>query len=232
MEKHLVLGLGQIGTAVKKVLSEKYTVSGLDINDSSEDKFGVLHICIPGGLPDFIDVVGAYQKKYLSPGGLTIIHSTVPMGTSDRLGAVFSPVRGIHPDLVGGIKTFVKYFGGDGAEKAAKIFKELGIPTQVVSSSKDAEASKLWDTTQYGLNIVMEKIIRKWCDENGVSFDVVYTDFNKSYNEGYEKLGHPEYKKYIIGHRDGKIGGHCVMQNCDLMENAITDFIKKHNEKF
>lgn len=232
MEKHLVIGLGQIGSAVKKVLSVKYDVSGIDIHDSADGKFDVLHVCIPGGLPDFTAIVRGYQKKYLAPGGLSIIHSTVPLGTSDEIGAVFSPVRGIHPNLAEGIMTFEKYFGGNGAERAANFFSNLGIPTRVVPGARDAEASKLWDTTQYGLNIILEKVIKKWCDENGVSFDAVYTDFNRSYNAGYERLGHPEYKKYAIAHREGKIGGHCVMQNCDLMENAITDFIKKQNENF
>ncbi len=231
-QKHLVVGLGQIGSAVRTILAEKYDVTGIDAKDSVGGKFDVLHICIPGGLPDFDGIVRKYQKQYLAGGGLTVIHATVSLGTSDRLGAVHSPVRGIHPDLVGGIKTFVKYFGGSRADEAAKIFADLGITTKTAAKALDTEAGKLWDTTQYGWNIVLEKLIKKWCAENGVDFDLVYSDFNKTYNEGYEKLGHPEYKKYILKHHDGKIGGHCVLQNCDLMDNAITEFIKKENEGF
>ena len=62
-------------------------------------------------------------------------------------------------------------------------------------------------------------------------FDLIYTHANESYNKGYEKLGHPEYKKYILKHVDGKIGGHCVLQNCPFLDSWISSLIQEENDK-
>jgi len=48
----LVIGSkGQVGSALIEVLSEKYEVSGIDINESIPHQFDVLHICIPSHHP-------------------------------------------------------------------------------------------------------------------------------------------------------------------------------------
>ncbi len=223
--KHLVVGQGEVGKAIAEVLSDKYEVKIKDIAPVKYDKeFDVLHICFPY-FDSFVQEVKTLQRKFLKDGGITIIHATVPVGTSDKCNAVHSPVRGVHPHLAQGIKTFVKYFGGADAYDAAKVFSELGIQTKINPDAKNMEAGKLWDTTKYGWNIILEKAIHQWCEQNGIDFSVVYTDFNKTYNEGYEKLGHPEYKKYILQHKEGKIGGHCVINNCHLLDSEITKFL-------
>ena len=58
---------------------------------------------------------------------------------------------------------------------------------------------------------------------------MVYTHANQSYNDGYNELGHPQYKKYILKHMEGKIGGHCVISNLDLLDSDVSDIIKKYN---
>ena len=222
---HLVVGLGQIGSAIQEIVKG----DGLDLTSSTplRDSYDVLHVCIPF-TSTFIESVEKYQKQF-SP-TLTIIHSTVPIGTSEKVGAAHSPVRGIHPHLKEGIMTFEKFFGGKDAEQASEIFKELGIKTYVSKSARDTEAMKLWDTTIYGYNIALEKIIHKFCEEHEVNFDTVYTKANESYNEGYDRLGRPEYKKYILKHVDGKIGGHCVIPNLELLGGEVAAFVKKINE--
>lgn len=226
MEKtHLTIGLGQIGSAIREIVGG----DGLDINNQEglSSDYDILHIAIPFS-DSFIETVKGYQERFTPE--ITIIHSTVPVGTSEILGAVHSPVRGIHPHLKEGILTFEKFFGGEKAEEASKIFEAHGIKTIATKNSRDTEAMKLWDTTVYGWNIILEKIIHKYCVENNLDFDVVYTKSNQSYNEGYEKLGHPEYKKYILKHVEGKIGGHCVVPNLELLGGEVSEFIKKLNE--
>ena len=212
---NLVIGVGQIGTAISAILN----CEGIDYGQVADKKtYKYLHICFPYS-ENFEKYVEEYKKQY-SPDKI-IVHSTVPVGTCRKINAVHSPCRGIHPNLEEGIRTFVKFFGGEGSYECAKIFSELGIKTMITPSSEDTEAMKLWDTTIYGINILIEKEIYKYCQENGVDFNIVYTEANKSYNEGYEKLGHPEYKKYILKHVPGVIGGHCVLPNIELLESKV-----------
>lgn len=224
---NLVIGLGQIGSAIQKILE----CDGFDISKESPlslSAYDVIHVCIPYS-ESFIDSVKSYQMLFNPK--LTIIHSTVPVGTSRKLGAVHSPCRGIHPNLEEGIRTFTKFFGGEQAPEAAAIFYSKEIPVHVTLSPENTEALKLWDTTIYGLNIVLEKEIYKYCKDNDVDFDIVYRLANETYNEGYQKLGHPQYVKYILKHSEGKIGGHCVIPNLPLLKGTIPEIIQKYNEK-
>lgn len=223
--KNLVIGLGQIGSAVSEVLN----CQGYDSfkNITVQGQFDTLHICFPY-TPDFVSQVEEYQRAFGA--NLIIIHGTVPVGTCDALGAVSSPVRGVHPHLVEGIRTFVKYFGGKQAAEAAEIFSDLGIRIYTHEDSRTIEALKLWDTTIYGFNIILEKAIHEYCTNNNMDFDLLYRHSSLTYNEGYAKLGMPHFSKYVLSHKDGKIGGHCVVNNCDLLDSWVADFIKDKNK--
>lgn len=234
---HLIVGMGEVGKALHTVLSEAgLKVDGRDV-DEGELKHGprydVLHVCLPcGDAALFARKCLVYGTRYLQEGGLIIVHSTVPVGTTDILGdlAVHSPVRGVHPDLAGGIRTFVKYFGGARAREAAMIFAQIGIEGRMVASSRDTEALKLWDTTQYGWNIVLQKSIHAYCKQHGLDFDLVYADANKTYNEGYATLGMGHVARPILKHVEGKIGGHCVVPNAQLLGDWVGDLISGFDE--
>jgi len=150
---HLVIGSeGPVGSALVEVLSDKYAVDGIDyLSDRLPGKYDVIHICFPYN-QKFEEAVEVYLDLYLAPGGLVIIHSTVPVGTSAKFNAVHSPIRGVHPHLAEGIRTFTKFFGGLRAVEAAWIFAQLGIETVTSPQAEDTEAMKLWDTTYYGWN--------------------------------------------------------------------------------
>jgi nucleoside-diphosphate-sugar epimerase len=230
----LVIGSkGQVGSALIEVLSEKYEVSGIDINESIPHQFDVLHICIPYN-DRFDSATATYIEQYLAPDGLVIIHSTVPLGTSAKFNAVHSPIRGVHPNLAGGIRTFTKFFGGPRAAEAAWIFAQLGIEAVTSPRAEDTEAMKLWDTTYYGWNIVFEKAVKAYCDKHGLDFRVVYTWANEGYNEGYAKLGMSNVQRPVLKDYPGKIGGHCVIPNARLLglEEDVADFILQKNEEY
>lgn len=231
--KNLVIGnKGQIGSAIQKILE----CEGYDIVDGKfkyvyhNFMFNTMHITIPFS-EDFVNQVSYYAEIIESP--LIIIHSTVPSGTCDRFdkkfNVVYSPCRGVHPELEKGIRTFVKFFAGEKAKIASEIFAEKGIDVEIATNTRSLEAAKDWDTTQYGWNIVLEKLIHKDCINRDLDFDLVYTRFNKTYNEGFEKLGMPQYKKYILEHREGKIGGHCVIPNLEFIDSPICKIIKDLN---
>jgi hypothetical protein len=209
---HLIVGYGEVGKALHKVLGKALWV---DRNGGTwkKQKVDVIHICIPWSKSFVNDV---YFYKLYAP--FIIVHSTVPVGVCDMLEVTHSPIRGIHPNLEKGIRTFVKYFGGKNAQWGAEIFKKLGIKTKVFREAKTTEALKLWDTTQYGRLIMLEKEIHTWCVKNKVDFDAVYTQANKDYNEGYIKLGRPEVVRPYLKHMEGPIGGHCVRPNAKLLK--------------
>lgn len=234
-EKHLVLGHnGEVGSAIFKILKERFEVYGVDRTESApaelERSFDCLHACFPHS-EQFVAHLREYKAKWLKGGGLIIIHSTVPVGTSRTAGAVHSPIRGVHPHLVRGIKTFVKYFGGERALEAAAIFERVGIRTRTTPKPESTEALKLWDTTYYGWNIVFNKEVKRYCDERGLDFDIVYADANETYNEGYAKLGRPDVVRPVLKHAEGPIGGHCVISNCRLLGGEVAETILNLNEQ-
>jgi len=228
--KHLIIGLGEVGSALANIFPEAEV---FDINrflNNPHGPFDVLHICFPcTDQVEFIKIVNEYKKRF--GGNIVIIHSSVPIGTTAMLNAVHSPIRGVHPYLEKGIRTFVKYFGGFKAHEAAQLFEEKRIKTRVIRDSRITEAAKLWDTTQYGIMILLEKEIYKFCRDNGLDFEVIYAEFNKTYHEGYSKLGMSYVTRPSLMHKEGKIGGHCVVENANLLDTPLAKLIIERNKE-
>mgnify|MGYP003127356317 FL=1 len=222
-----IVGHGQVGQAVAKLYSETDTTKtwfsfdkiliydpyqGMldDISDVD-----ILNVCIPY-TKDFVSIV----KDLPTPNWYTVIHSTVPVGTTEKFGHKFlhSPVRGVHPNLYEGLKTFVQFIGGDEqlAEAYSGHLKTLGVETHICKDAKTTELSKLADTTYYGLCIAFTSDMKKLCDEYDLDFMEVMTKYNNTYNEGYKKLGKPNVVRPVLYPTD-KIGGHCVIPNAKLL---------------
>ena len=231
MLTQLVIGNGQIGSSLLKFLqTKKQEVDVRDLATSgTQEQYDILHICY-GYSDEFIDITKQYSARY-NPDYL-IVHSTVPIGTCKQINAIHSPVRGIHPHLAKSIETFVKYFGGMQIDKELTRWIESTFDNyHIVNDSNITEALKLWSTTQYGLMILLEKEMHEFCKNHNLPFDIIYSDSNKTYNEGYEKLGFPQYTKPILKEHPGKIGGHCVIQNCELLNSYIAKLIIEQNKK-
>jgi len=214
-KKHLVIGLGEVGSALAEVFGSDKEDKFKNIK-SKEKQYDFLHIAFPFS-KDFIKDVKKYIKKYKPK--YTIIHSTVPIGVSQKLGALHSPIRGVHPHLVKSIKTFKKFVGGKNSRVVAKEFKKFKINCICVDNSRDTEGLKLWDTTQYGVFIMLNKEIYKFCKRNGLNFNTVYTLANKTYNEGYLKMSRHEVVRPYLKYMEGKIGGHCVLSNAKILKS-------------
>ena len=220
-----ILGYGEIGRAIGKFYKDFQVEDLTHINVFT--RLDVLHVCIPYS-SNFVRIVKEKIKK--TGAKLTIIHSTVAIGTTQKIGGfvVHSPVRGVHPNLHEGIKTFVKYVGFDDEKVGFLAFRHLrslGIKAQSVWDSRNTEALKLWDTTQYGVMIILNKEIKKFCDKHGLDFSVVYKHANRTYNEGYVELGRSEVVRPFLQFMAGKIGGHCVLSNCEILPDPLAKWI-------
>lgn len=226
--KSLIIGFGEIGKALFNILkSAGYDVFYRDIDVGiAPEPMDILHICFPYS-KSFANAVRRYKRIYKPK--YTVIHSTIPIGVSKKCDSYYSPVRGVHPHLEESLKTFVKYFAPKN-KYLKKYFTDAGIPIEEVDKRETLEVMKLYCTTLYGLNIIAEKEIWNYCKKHDLDFDVVYTKCNKTYNDGYKKLGFPQYSKYILEHRDGEIGGHCIIPNCELLKTDIAKFILKQNK--
>jgi hypothetical protein len=152
--------------------------------------------------------------------------------------AVHSPVRGVHPHLFEGIQTFVKYIGAD-SEESGKLAQEhlggLGIQTELLSSSVVTEIGKLLDTTYYGLCIAWHGEMKEICEQLGVNFDEAVSNFNKTYNEGYQKLGMANVVRPVLYPPEGVIGGTCVIPNAKILaekyKSDALDLVLKYQAK-
>jgi len=222
-----ILGYGEVGQAIAKFY---HNPKVKDLNrDDGLANVNVLHVCIPWS-NNFHDIV-CREIAAIRP-NISIIHSTVAVGATKKLCDVMqsamivhSPIRGAHPHLYEGVKTFIKYIGAEN-EKAGLSAQEhltsLGIKTKVVMPAATTELAKLIDTTYYGLAIAFHGETKKWCDQLGLDFNIVMTEFNETYNEGYAKLGKTNVVRPVLKAPEGGIGGHCVVENATILKKSFT----------
>jgi len=221
--KTLIVGYGEVGQALHKVLQTNYQVFYLDKDDPLAEEYKdlkpeIMHITF-GYSPNFIQYVKEYQEKYKPK--YTIIHSTVPVGTTRKVNGIHSPIRGLHPNLESGIHAFPKFIGGEAASEVADYFRRCDIKVVLFDKPETTEAMKLWDTTYYGVCIDFAKRVKEYCDKHNLNFHEVYTLANQTYNEGYQALGHPEFTRPVLQPiMTTKIGGHCVNENRELLKES------------
>lgn len=219
--KHLVVGSGEVGSALWVVLNDAVSVVIRDM-DPHDGCYDVLHVAFPWG-ERFEAEVKAYADHHEAD--LVVVHSTVPVGTCDPHGWVHSPVTGRHPHLSTSLRAFTKRFGGARATDAAAAFARAQVTVQVLPRAIDTEAGKLWELVQFGLQVRIQKAIHAWCEANGCDPDIVYTQFARHYNAGYTALGHPHLTRPVLEHQPGPIGGHCVTQCSALLDHPLAELV-------
>lgn len=220
--RHLVIGAGEVGTAVHEVLSTAWEVSIRDLHPVEIRPAHMIHICFPWSDRFAQDVDG---HRRLHEADHVVVHSTVPVGTCDPHGWTHSPVRGRHPHLAESLLTFTKHFGGQDAELAASAFNMCLVQVKIHDRAAETEAAKLWELTSYGLAVVLEKQIHAYCQEHDLDFDIVYTRFAESYNAGYTAMGHPEFMRPVLTHMPGPIGGHCVVPGAEMLDHDLAKLV-------
>src|SRR6202521_4039617 len=135
----LVVGLGEVGSALSQVLRRTGRVLEHDIERCEFDEpIGVMHLCIPFPRPaDFEATALSYIKRFKPE--LTIINSTVVPGTSRNIAKkalvpiAYSPVRGKHVRMAEDLLKYRKFVAGtdeDTANRAAEHSREPGLLPQ------------------------------------------------------------------------------------------------------
>lgn len=223
----LIVGHGEIGKSLERIFSKYYPVAAIDMNESTYTKPEIMHVCF-GYYPEFVREVKRYQELYHPK--YTIIHSTVPIGTSRQCNAIHSPVVGLHPFLEESVKTFTKFLGGEQAGEVADYFRRANIKVYLTDKQETTELMKILCTTAHGMMIEYTKEVKRLCDENNVPFEL-WTLWTQNYNDGYEALNHPEYKRPNLVPIMKKIGGHCVLPNLNMLESKFTTFLKELNNR-
>lgn len=225
-----MVGLGEVGKPILQLISVHQTdVIGIDLEPLPAVKcVGVLHICYPFQIDDFIGETERYIEHFKP--ALTIINSSVAVGTTRAIAqcteaaVVNSPVRGKHARMLQDLQRYTKFIGALDSESgaaAARHFESAGLKTKLLASPEATELAKLTETTYFGLMIAWAQELERYCDQSRVSYDEI-TSF-------YEEIAFFPDVKYF----PGEIGGHCVMPNIELLgrftKSAILGAIENSN---
>jgi hypothetical protein len=246
VKRSIIAGMGEIGKALCDVLSNDHDglavvdkdgkyhewwdvwdgcSDGAKEIDPTVDGVDILHICFPYS-DQFENEVQRYQDC-LNP-DYTVVHSTVPVGTSRKLGAIHSPVIGRHPHLTESIKTMTKFLGGKRASEVGDYFRRSGINIYLTDKQESTELLKILCTTTFGVLVEMTKETKRQCDKHGVPFEL-WTIWTQEYNQGYARLGMPYVQRPSLVPIMTRISGHCVCQNAELLDSWMTQLIKDQN---
>lgn len=220
--RHLIVGMGEVGNGLMKVLQGRYAVMARDKDPILvTDKIVVLHICIPWS-DDFEKAVKGYMELYKP--AVTIVYSTVPIGTCEKLKVVHSPIEGKHPNLGLSIQNMARWIASSDEKQLAQaedVWKEI-VPVRKLPNASWTEWLKLRSTSKYGINIAWADYEAKVTEELGMNFAAV-KQFDLDYNNLYQRLGMLQFQRYILDPPKGKIGGHCVVPNAKVLNEQHPD---------
>ena len=242
MKKDIVIGLGEIGLPIYKILSKHFPVEGIDINPilnkekSSLKNHDVdfIHFCIPFS-KNFFNIVKKYEKK-LHPEAI-VIHSTISPKTTEKLQkmikspVLYSATRGVHKRMLTDLKRYTKFYSVyNSASKSNSISKlyekrmrKCGIKTKKLSNPLTLELAKIVvDTSYYGWLINYAQISKIISDKYGVNYDEMW-----SFSDEIHKFLKNRPKMF-----PGFIGGHCVIPNLELIDNELLNQIDRINKNF
>ena len=244
MKKDVIVGLGEIGKPIFKILSKKQLTVGYDTNSKSMNEkifkkyqsyeTSFLHIAIPISAKFDNHVISLYKK--FRPECITI-HSTISPGTTDRLQKklpipiIYSATRGVHKRMLKDLKRYTKFYAISpkapkkkwASSKFVQIMKKCGIKTKKMSKPETLELAKIiCDTSYLGWLINYAQISNLISIQYGVDYDEMW-----SFADEIQKF---------LGNRPkmfpGIIGGHRVIPNVDLIDNQKLNLIKKLNNVY
>ena len=215
----LVVGLGEVGSALSQVLRRTGRVLEHDIERREFDEpIGVMHLCVPFTRQDDFEAVALSYIARFKP-ELTIINSTVVPGTSRAIAEralvpiAYSPVRGKHIQMAEDLLKYRKFVAGtdeNTATRAAEHFRAAGMTTQSISKLETLELAKLAETTYFGVLIAFAQELNRYSNRVGGDYADAL-DF-------FEEVDCLPGTKYYPGF----IGGHCVIPNIELLSEVAS----------
>ena len=242
--KDIVVGLGEIGSPILKLISKATIVVGYDVNQKLMDikqfeKYHnvptlFLHVCIPF-TKNFEDNVVLLCEKFNPQ--IIVIHSTVSPGTTTRLQSklnmpvMYSATRGIHKRMLYDLKRYTKFYAVDSHVKGSrwasseysKLMRKCGVKTKKMTNSLTLEIAKIVvDTSYYGWLINYAQLSNMIAIQNNIDYDEMW-----SFSDEIHKYLKNRPKMF-----PGFIGGHCVIPNLDLIHNSTLDVISQINDMY
>lgn len=215
----LIIGMGEIGQSYRNVLSSIHPVYCYDIvGDWGEipNDIEVMHIATP-----YIDGFENMVREYAIKHKPTIINvaTTVPPGTCEAIGdnVCHSTTRGLHPRLEIGIKAIVKHIGGPMSEQLASYFAMAGIPCYCHKRAASTELAHILNNVEYGILLMFSDEMAKICRHFGCDYIESVVKYKETYNQGFASIDHASKCRPILTPPNGRIGGHCVTQNAEMV---------------
>ncbi len=243
LKKDIVVGLGEIGLPLHKLLSKSFIVEGYDINSKLIPKnlkkngmlpIRFLHICIPY-TKNFNSQILKLEKKF-HPQGI-VIHSTIKPSTTSsiqkklQIPVIYSPTRGVHKRMLKDLRRYTKFFAIENnapnkkwaCREFVRLLKKSGLKTKQMSSPITLELGKIvCDTSYYGWLINFAQISKIIADRENVDY--------------YEMWSFSDEIHKFLGNRPkmfpGFIGGHCVIPNLQLIDEHSLNQINYINNMF
>jgi len=229
--RSLVIGMGEVGSALYRIIAEKHELKNVFSYDIASEgaelvhDIAFMHICIPY-TDTFVDSVRDYIDKVAPQ--CTIIHSSVPVGTCEQIDPYlfYSPVRGKHPNMYEGLKTYTKFVACDDREyddlyEVTDYFEELGIKTRIASDTRTLELMKLLELCRYGVYIAFAKEQEDICKKFHVNYEGAVTQSEQTRNEGLRELKKESLCQPELYPFDKFIGGHCVLEDMELLMDQV-----------
>ena len=200
----LVVGLGEVGEPLRQLLG----AMGHDLTHPTPytGRIDTLHIAYPYSTR-FLDTVAQYQTAWAP--SLTIIHSTVPIGTTRQIpNAVHSPMNGRHGSIMESLRWLPKWVGGPRANEARVVLEKAGMTCFVTPLAETTEALKLLCLAKYGA----ANALARMGQELGIP-DALVLEWDRAYNSDVEK----GLQRPLLTADGPVIGGHCVIPGVALL---------------
>lgn len=233
--KHIIIGMGEIGKSLEKVFIESnhegMDLQTLDIEDKEvTGPVDIMHIAF-GWSENFEAVVQAYQKRFKPYA--TIVYSTVPIGTCKRLNVFHSPVEGRHPELAKSIREMPRWISSNDGRMwlAVGFWESICKEVRTIHSTDFTEFLKLRSTSKFGINLVWTQYEADTAASLGMDFELL-KKFDQDYNRLYKTLDMDWAQRYILDPPAGKIGGHCVVPNAELLDKQFPNDLLKMIKEF
>lgn len=257
--KTLIIGMGEVGTAHYNILSTKYRVAGFDIKtgwkfnvnysedarkEVSEGTFEIMHVATPWLDGSFVPMVEGYAKKH-RPEVISVLTTVLPGTCAEiekRTGipTVHSTTRGLHPNLEAGLRAIIKHVAGSAADEVSEYFDVAGIKCNRHDTAATTEVAHLLINIDYAVALAFADEKARICREFGVDYFEAVMGYTVTYNNGFTKLDHKSKRRPVLTPPNGKIGGHCLVQNAQMLapvlraagvKAPLVEIVERYNEK-
>jgi len=233
----ICMGTGEIGKPLYELISGVFNTLPVDpihFPGNELTACSILHVCIPGNIRNFNEII--IDAAIYTEALFVVVHSTVIPGTIDAIQdkltvpVIHSPVQGKHAgnQMKKDMLRYPKYLGVPETltekqeEELVGFFELVGFAdVRVIRGVGNVEWQKVLATSFFGYMIAWAQEVERICDEFNLNYEAVTDTFK-------------HIEDIIPPHYPGVIGGHCVMQNIELIskihDSEALAFIKKSND--